>query len=176
MAMASGSRAGLDRDDVGDARGLPVLGPDRVDLLHPDLEAVEPQLIDEVGAGVGVGGVPDRAAADGAGEAIDVRARVVDAKQRRVPRGRSRPRSDGDERAVAKLERRAVMRSRAYISAPASAFAQPACGAVAHRARRIAAARSRGCRKTHGLTATTRLRSAAVGTNRDGTEADARDR
>ena len=83
--------AGADADDVRDVRGPSELGPASVGLLHADVEAVQPQLVDDVLTGPRVFGRADGAAADRAREHLDVRASVV---QREAGAGRLQRRSD----------------------------------------------------------------------------------
>ena len=65
-----------DTDDVGDPRGEPDVSRTGIGLLHADFVAEQLELVDHVGAGARVGRRADRAAADRAGEHLDVRARV----------------------------------------------------------------------------------------------------
>ena len=55
----------------------PTDGPPRIRFLDAHVEPEQPQLVDDVGAGAGVGGCADRPAADRAGQHADVRAGVL---------------------------------------------------------------------------------------------------
>ena len=76
----------------------PERGAAGIRFLHADLEPEEPQLVDDVVAGPGVGRRADRPAADRAGEHADVRAGVRLGEESRRPgtagRGRHRERSE----------------------------------------------------------------------------------
>ena len=73
----------------------PEPGAARIGLLDAHVEPEEPQLVDDVGAGAGVGGRADRAAADRAGEHADVGAGVLFGEEARRPRtAGARRRSD----------------------------------------------------------------------------------
>ena len=94
-----GAGAGADGDDVGDARAAPERRAAGVRFLHADFEAEEPQLVDDVGAGAGVGLGADRTAADRAGKHADVGAGVLLGEDRHGPGTAGSPGSNvrGDE-------------------------------------------------------------------------------
>ena len=83
-----------------DPRRAAELRPARVRLLHANLEAEEPQLFDDVGAGPRVGGRADRPAADGAGEHPDVSAGVLVGENARVARAAGGAKSQKNQNQV----------------------------------------------------------------------------
>ncbi len=74
-------RSCLDADDVRDVGGEAKLRPSRVRLLDADVESEQAKLVDDVLPGAGVLRCASRPAANGAGEHLHVRARVVEGKE-----------------------------------------------------------------------------------------------
>ena len=87
-----------------DAGGQAVVGPPRVDFLHADVVAEQPQLVDDVLPRALVFRSADGAAADGAGEHLHVRPRVL---QRETGR-----RAGAAAEQMSRRERRATRRTR----------------------------------------------------------------
>ena len=89
----------------------PESGSQGVGFLHADVEPVQPQLIDQVGPGGGVGGSADRPAANRAGQPLHVRPGVVDAERHGAPASAARRDQRDDEGRDAADRRRMAHRA-----------------------------------------------------------------